>query len=135
MTAFVGRKAILSMGSPLVAVAALRTKTMTLANEPIDITSDDDNGFRTLLADPGTKTLDMSVEGVVKDVASFNSLLALAMSGTDIMDDFSIMYPGIGTIAGSFVLASVEMGAPYNEAVTFSASIQSSGTFTFTPAV
>ena len=28
MTAFVGRKAILSMGSPLVAVAALRTKTL-----------------------------------------------------------------------------------------------------------
>ena len=117
------------------AVAALRTKTMTLANEPIDITSDDDNGFRTLLQDPGTKTLDMSIEGVAKDVASFNSLLSLAMSGTDIMDDFSILYPGIGTIAGSFVLASVEMGAPYNEAVTFSASIQSSGAFTFTPAV
>lgn len=135
MTAFVGRKAILSMGSPLVAVAALRTKTMTLANEPIDITSDDDNGFRTLLQDPGTKTLDMSIEGVAKDVASFNSLLSLAMSGTDILENFSILYPGIGTIAGSFVLASVEMGAPYNEAVTFSASIQSSGTFTFTPVV
>jgi TP901-1 family phage major tail protein len=134
MTAFVGRKAVLSQGSPLVAVAALRTKTMTIANEPVDITSDDDAGFRALLADPGTKTLDMSVEGVAKDVASFNTLLATATSGTDILDAFSILFPGIGTMAGDFVVSSFEIGAPYNEAATFSCSLQSAGAFTFTPA-
>jgi len=134
MTAFVGRKAILSQGSPLVAIASLRTKTMTMANEPVDITSDDDAGFRALLSDPGTKTLDMSVEGVAKDVASFTALLTLATSGTDILDAFSMLFPGIGTIAGDFVLTSFEVGAPYNEAATFSCSLQSAGAFTFTPA-
>lgn len=135
MTAFVGRKAVLSQGSPLVAIAALRTKTMTLANEAVDVTSDDDEGFRALLADPGTKTLDMTVEGVAKDVASFNALLAVAVSGTDILDAFSILFPGIGTMAGDFVVSNFEIGAPYNEAATFSCTLQSAGEFTFTAAV
>jgi TP901-1 family phage major tail protein len=133
MTAFVGRKAVLSFGTPLVAIAALRTKTMTLGNEVIDVTSDDDAGFRALLDDPGTKTLDMSFEGVTKDVASLNSLITIAMSGTDIVDTFSILFPSIGTMAGPFALTSFEIGAPYNEGSTFSASIQSAGTFTWTP--
>lgn len=135
MTAFVGRKAVLSFGSPLVAIAALRTKTMTMANEAIDVTSDDDVGFRKLLADPGTKTLDMTVEGVAKDVATFNSLIALAVSGTDILDTFSILFPSIGTMAGEFIISNFEIGAPYNEAATFSCTIQSAGAFTWTPTV
>ena len=132
MTAFVGRKAVLSQGSPLVAIAALRTKTMTMANEPVDVTSDDDAGFRKLLADPGNKTLDISVEGVAKDVASFSALLTLATSGTDILDSFSLLFPGIGTIAGEFVVSSFEVGAPYNEAATFSCTLQSAGAYTWT---
>jgi len=132
MTAFVGRKAILSTGSPLVAVAALRTKTMTLANEPVDVTSDDDNGFRKLLQDPGNKTLDISVEGVVKDVPTFASLMALAVSGTDILENISLLFPAIGTIAGEFVISSFEIGAPYNEAATFSCTLQSAGAYTWT---
>ena len=135
MTSFVGRKAVLSFGSPLVAIAALRTKTMTLGNEVIDVTSDDDLGFRSLLDDPGTKTLEMSVEGILKDVPSLNSLIALAMSGTDIVDTFSILFPGIGTMAGPFAITSFEVGAPYNEGTTFSCSLQSAGTFTWVPVV
>lgn len=131
MTAFVGRKAILSMGSPLVAVAALRTKTLTMANEPVDVTSDDDVGFRKLLQDPGTKTLDISFEGVAKDVPSLNALISLATSGTDILDNFSLLFPAIGTIAGEFIVSSFEIGAPYNEAATFSCSLQSAGAYTF----
>ena len=128
MTAFVGRKAVLSKGAT--AIAAVRTKTMSIANEPVDITSDDDDGFRTMLAEPGNKTLDITVEGVAKD----DDLLALAVSGTDILDSFSILFPGIGTIAGDFVVSSFEIGAAYNEAATFSATLQSSGEYTYTAA-
>lgn len=135
MTAFVGRKAILSFGAPLVPIAALRTKTMTLGNEVIDVTSDDDLGFRALLNDPGTKTLDMTFEGITKDEASLNSLITLTMSGADIVENFSILFPTIGTMAGPFAVTSFEVGAPYNEGSTFTCSIQSAGTFTWTPVV
>lgn len=129
MTAFVGRKALFKKG--LTTVAAVRTRSMTLGNEVVDITSDDDNGFRTMLSEPGNKTLDLTVEGVFKDA----TMLTVAMSTSDILEAFSILFPTIGTIAGDFVVTSFEAGAAYNEAGTFSCSLQSSGTFTFTPAV
>lgn len=127
MTAFVGRKATIQKGNTT--VAAVRTRTVSINNEPVDITSDDDNGFRTMLQDPGTKTLDMSVEGVLKNTTDF---MGVAMSTTDILEGFSILFPGMGTIAGDFVVASFEVGAAYNESATFSATLQSSGEFTFT---
>ena len=129
MTAFVGRKATITKGAT--PIAAIRTRTVSINNEPVDITSDDDNGFRTLLQDPGTKTLDLSIEGVAKDPV----LLTSVMSTTDIVETLSILFPTIGTIAGDFVVASFEVAAAYNEAATFTASLQSSGAFTFTAAV
>jgi predicted secreted protein len=76
--------------------------------------------------------LDISFEGVTKDVVSLNSLITLSMSGTDIVENFSILFPAIGTMAGSFAVTSFEVGATYNEGSTFSCSIQSAGTFTWT---
>lgn len=129
MAAFVGRKATLSKGATV--VAAIRTKSASINNEPVDITTDDDNGFRTMLQDPGTKTLDLTVEGIIKDA----TLLTIAMSTTDILEAFSLLFPTIGTLAGDFVVTGFETGAPYNEAATFSCTLQSSGAFTFTAAV
>jgi predicted secreted protein len=128
MAAFVGRTVVLEVAGA--AVAGARTKSFTIGNEPVDITSDDDSGFRTMLSVAGTKTLDMSIEGVTKDGA----LIALASGSSGLIEDVEITFPGIGTIAGDFFVASVELGAAYNEASTFSASLQSSGAYTYTPA-
>jgi predicted secreted protein len=126
--AFVGRTVVLVVAGAQIAGA--RTKSFTIGNEPVDITSDDDSGFRTLLSVAGTKTLDMSVEGVTKD----GSLIALASGSSGLIEDVEMTFPGIGVVAGDFFVASVELGAAYNEASTFSASFQSSGSYTFTPA-
>jgi predicted secreted protein len=128
MAAFVGRTVVVEVAGA--AVAGARTKSFTIGNEPVDITSDDDSGFRTMLSIAGTKTLDMSIEGVTKDGA----LIALASGSSGLIEDVEITFPGIGTIAGDFFVASVELGAAYNEASTFSASLQSSGAYTYTPA-
>ena len=65
----VGRKVGLYdvSASPAVLIAGARSKSITINNEPIDITSDDDLGFRTLLDDPAVRSIDMSIEGVTKD--------------------------------------------------------------------
>jgi len=109
----------------------MRTKTVTLNNEPIDITSDDDAGFRTFLAsDPAERSIDMSVDGITKDSA----LIELAAAGgSALISEYTLDFEGIGAFVGDFFIGSVELGAPYNDAVTFSASIQSSGEFVFTP--
>lgn len=127
----VGRKVGLYdvSSSPAVLVAGARGKTITINNEPIDITTDGDSGFRTLLGDPATRSIDLSIEGVAKDT----TLLTAATASTPaLLLGYELRFEGIGTVAGDFYLSNVELGAPYNEAVTFTASLQSSGTFTFT---
>jgi predicted secreted protein len=129
MAALVGRKVTFTPTSGGVPVIGVRTKTITLNNEPIDITSDDDNGFRTLLGDdPAERSIDFSAEGILKD----SQLIALAaQGGSMLIESYDMDIDGIGTFSGDFYFGSIEIGAPYNDAVTFSATIQSSGPFTF----
>jgi len=132
MAALVGRKVIIKKGSssPKETLAAGRTKTISINKEPVDITSDDDNGVRSLLStDAAVRSIDLSFEGVTKD----DTLLADALSGVNNVDSYEIDIDGIGTISGSFFLTSVQINAPYNDATTFTAELQSTGSFTYTP--
>jgi len=111
-----------------VAIAGVRTKTVAIAGEPIDITSDDDLGYRTMLAEAGTYSIDLTVEGVTKDAELRSVILT---GGSLLLTDISIEYPDGSTIDGDFFLASVEDSGEYADALTFSASLQSSGAWTF----
>ena|SRR5688572_4481888 len=133
MGALVGRKVFIYKGSetsPAHLVAAARTKSLSLSAEPIDITTDDDSGLRTLLeSDAGQKSAELSVEGVAK-----NANFIDALTSDQFVDEYTIEIDGIGVFNGRFFLASTSVSAPYNDAVTFSAEFQSTGAWTFTPA-
>jgi predicted secreted protein len=111
-------------------IAGVRTKTFNVAGEPIDITNDDDSGYRTLLEASGQLQIDSSVEGVAKDDVL---VTALANGGTLITSCTLTLASG-ATIVGNFRLNSIELGGAYNEAVTFTAELQSSGAWTFNAA-
>jgi predicted secreted protein len=111
-----------------VAIAGVRTKTVAINGDPIDITSDDDLGYRTMLDEPGTFSIDLTVEGVTKDA----ELRSIILTGaTTKLTDISIEYPDGSTIEGDFSLVSVEDSGEFADALTFSASLQSSGPWTF----
>lgn len=130
MSGVVGRDILVKKGVSGTVVAAGRTKTFNMAAEPIDITSDDDSGFRTFLEGVAAqKSLDMSFEGITKS-ADFIS----ALTNGDLVDAYEIEIPGIGTIAGTFQITSASISGAYNEASTFTVEFQSSGQWTFTPA-
>lgn len=133
MSALVGRKVTFTPTNGGAAVIGLRTKSINLNNEAIDITTDDDEGFRTLLnEDPAERSIDFSAEGILKD----DALVELAAAGGSMLiSEYEMDIPGIGKFTGDFYFGSIEIGAEYNEAVTFSAEIQSSGEFTFTAEV
>lgn len=128
MAAIKGRS--LSIKKNNVTIAKVRTKTVTVNNEPIDITNDDDNGFRTLLADPATRSIELSVEGVM-DGATFRAIAAGATATDNMLTDITIAWPS-GSIAGNFYLASYAETGAHNDAVTFTMTLQSSGAFTYT---
>lgn len=119
MAEMLGRKVAISIGG--VVAANARTKSLTINNEVVDITADGDDGIQRFLTEAGQKAVEVSVEGLEID----DALLDLSL-GTDISTTILFTYPTY-TITGTFVMPSYSQGMPYNEAMTFSASFNSSG--------
>jgi predicted secreted protein len=140
----VGRMLILKEGTAKIAVC--QSKSITINNELLDITSDGDGGWRTYLPKVGIKSVDISAEGLL-DTAVANltgSLLYRALNnGAAPSCNQSIILPLTievwdsacpdtssdpdWTITGNFALASYEISGGTSEAVTFSATFNSSG--------
>lgn len=121
------------------ALMGINSKSLSLAKEPIDVTTDEDNGFRLLLADAGTKTLDISFSGVTKDTI----LRTLIMTDqSQLLTDITIQYPPYGaqaagdTITGDFYFNGfTENGGGSDGAVEFDGTLQSSGVWTWAAGV
>lgn len=110
-------------------VVGARTDSVTINNEPIDITDKDDSGWRTLMADTGMRTVSCTVEGVLKDATLINAAVA---GGTLLIDDGTVVITGIATFSGDWHLQGLEIGAELEEAITFSATLENAGTVTAT---
>jgi predicted secreted protein len=131
MAARSGRKFQLLKGTTL--VAGLKEVGCAVAGEPIDITTFDDNGFRTLLStDVGVQSIDLSVSGVTKDTV----LRALAMAGGSslMLTDITLKDASNNdTVTCNFFLSGFEETGAVDGALEFSATLQSSGAWTYTP--
>lgn len=112
------------------AIAGAQENGISIDNSPVDITSIGDGGYRTLADFAGMRTLDISVSGVWVDKVMRDQALGAALLLTDITIEFA----DGGDIAGDFYLASYEETGPHDGAVTFTASLQSSGEWTYTAA-
>jgi TP901-1 family phage major tail protein len=110
-------------------IAGARTDNFTINAEPIDVTDKDDAGWRTLLADVGTRSVSADVEGVLKDAT-----LIAAATGTAslLLEECVITVTGIGTLTGDFMLSSLQLGAEMADAVTFTATLESGESMTVT---
>ena len=134
MAAGSGRRVRISAGTGVgaVVVAGARTDTLTINNEPIDITDKDDAGWTTLLADVSTRNISLSVEGVLKG----DVLMAVAAgAASGLLAEYEVEVETVGTFAGDFFLSSFETGGAHDGENTFSASLTSSGIITYTPVV
>ena len=116
-------------GSTYVTVAGLRSTSITLNDEAVDITNKDRSGNRTLLADGGVFSMSVSGSGVFTDEASEETMRA-AMNATT-FKNFQVLIPNFGTYTGAFMVASLEYAGEYNGEVTYSVSLESSGAITY----
>lgn len=116
-------------------IASVRTKSVTWNGTPIDVTSDDDDGTTTYLADKfSNTTLELSVEGLTDD----DVLSDIAFSGTDSdkhLSDITLERANGDEISGNFILTNYVETGTYQEATTFTATIVRSGAHTWTPSV
>lgn len=126
MAASAGRRTTLTWGG--IAIGGVKEKGLKLGGDPIDITSDDDNGWRTLLEESAQQQVDLSVSGVTKSRA----LMAAIMNGNRTATAVWTYHDG-ATLTGQFYLASYEDKAPFNDAMSFDAQLQSTGEVVYDP--
>ena len=120
-------------------LAGINSKSMSVGSESIDVTTDEDAGYRTLLDVAGVETLDISGSGVTKDSLLRGLILT---GGSKLFNDITLEYPPVGaevtgaTISGDFYMGSFsETGGSSDGAIEFDVALQSSGAWTFTPGV
>jgi len=123
-------------------VGVATTKTMTINNNPVDVTGDDDQGFVTLLDRPGTKQITMDIT-LIYDDESGADLATIAINGTGLLADYSLEFLAnsdvpsptvIRTITGNFYLASFSITGASDGRIEATASLQSSGPWEVTTA-
>ena len=127
MAAAPGRDIVIKRAT--VKIASVVSKTISINNEPIDITNDDDAGFRTLLEESGVRSIDISFEGVAKDDVLLT--VATAADPTLITADELEFASGL-KIKGNFRFNSYEETGEHIGRIQFSGSLQSSGAWVVT---
>lgn len=134
MAAQAGRSLLVKIGnaaSPEVftTVGGMRSTTITLNDETVDITNKDStNQARELLAQAGIKSASISGAGVFTDSASETTLYGkwhIASFG-----NYQFLVPNLITLTGAFQLTSLEYAGEYNGEVNYSMSFESSGDIT-----
>lgn len=138
MAAQKGREILIKMGdgaSPaevFTTIAGIRSRTLTLNRESVDVTNSDSPGMmRELLADGGVRSVSVSGNGVFKSSATEAAVVTHILTGTT-HKTFQVIVPGLGTFSGPFHISSSELGGEYNAEVTHAISLDSAGTITFT---
>ncbi len=139
MAAQKGREILIKMGDGeaptegFTTIAGIRSRTVTINRETVDITNSDSPGMhRELLADGGVRSVSVSGSGVFKDKAAHAALIGHILNGTT-HRNFQLFMPGLGTFAGPFEVSSTDLGGEYNAEVTYSLSLESAAAISFTP--
>ncbi len=122
-----GRDAVLRIASQ--PIAGVLTKGISIANEAVDVSSDDSGAYRELMAQSGQSTLDLSVSGVVKNLELMRSII----TNESKMYAFTLTYTDGSVLAFDGFFSTYAQTGETKTAYTFDASFQSSGAYTFTP--
>jgi len=110
-------------------VGGLRSTSISLNDEAVDVTTMDSSNQRELLANGGIQTISISGSGVFTDAASETTLRG--KFGASTFSNFQIIIPDFGTYTGPFMVASLEYSGEYNGEVTYSVTLEGSGAITF----
>ena len=135
MAAQKGKSVLIKLGDgegseTFATIGGLRSSSITLNDEMVDITNKDSSNAREILAGAGVNSITISGSGVFTDSASEISCRALL--GASAFSNFQFVVPALGTYQGAFMLTSLEYAGEYNGETTYSMTFESSGAVTFT---
>lgn len=138
MAAICGKDIIVSFkddaGSPAyTVVAGLRTRSIRINSEMVDVTNSDSTGmWRELLSGCGVRSATISGAGVFLDAAGDEAVRDAVFENEN--RDARVLVPGFGTFEGPFKVSDLEFAGEYNGEGTYSLTLESAGVLTFTAA-
>lgn len=125
-----GRDLRIKRGATIIAV--LNTKTVNIANTPVDVTGDDDAGFVTYLSRAGTKQISLDCSGFTDS----DDLRDAAVTGVGLLAEHTIEWlssDGLGTVVyavvGDFYMDSFAETGASDGALEFTCTLKSSGEY------
>lgn len=135
MAAQKGRDLLLKVdttgGGVFATVAGLRSHTIALNSEPIDVTNADSAlNWRELLSGGGVRKASISGSGIFKDDASDATIRTYFFAGTIV--DWQIIVPDFGEIQGAFHVTALQYAGDHNGELAFELSLESAGALGFT---
>ena len=110
-------------------IGGMRSTSLTMNDEMVDITTKDSSGARTILAQGGVNSITVSGSGVFTDLPSETTLKQKFNVST--LTNYQFLVPDFGTFTGAFMLTTLEYAGEYNGEVTYSFTFESSGSITF----
>ena len=128
-----------STGTPAT-IGGLRSTSMTINGEAVDITSKDSNAFissgndkaRDLLQGGGVRSMSISASGVFTDSSTENLVRGFAFDGA--IQNYDLIFSDGSKISGAFLITSYERAGEFNGEETYSLTLESSNTITYTNA-
>jgi len=134
-----GRSLLIKIGDgagseAFTAIAGLNSKSITINNSAIDVTTPDattPGGALWASSLNGLKSMSISGDGIFLDDSAQEGRLNTIAMQADPVANFELVVPDFGTYSGEFRVTSLEFGGETEGATTFSLSLESNGTVTY----
>lgn len=137
MAAQKGRLLLLKIGtgaspSTYTTVGGIRSTTISINNEQVDITTKDEAPWRALLGDAGLRSLSVSGSGVFLDDTAIKEMKDRALDGA--LEEFQIVFGDGDTVEATMQVATFERAGEHNAEETYTCTLESSGTINWNEA-
>lgn len=107
------------------------TKDFSISNTALEVTDDQSSGYRELLAKGGLKSLDLSVSGPVKNYELVNTMFQSTQM-VQVVVDLGDGSTTESNLTFDALITEITFGGDANEVNEYSATLQSSGTISWT---
>ncbi|MAL08372.1 MAG: phage major tail protein, TP901-1 family [Maricaulis sp.] len=129
-----------TLSGSLTTIAGLRSTSMSINGEMVDVTTKDSNPLvaggadkaREILEGGGIRSMSISASGVFTDSALENDIRISAQKGQ--IREYKLVFGDGDDITGNFLITSYERAGEFNGEETYSMTLESSGQVTHTSA-
>jgi predicted secreted protein len=115
-----------------VTVGGVRATSMTLNNNPVDITNVASNGYRELLPDGGVQSFSMALEGIMDSQTQGAVLLFTAARNRTLIECQIVSGHG-DEFRGNMAVNQFQRNGAFDNAEVFSCQLESSGQLLYIP--